>query len=122
MRLAVVHGRWLEELGTVFQLVWVSAWGFQAHAKLGGILSLTEFPYVPMPPIPFLPAEKVPAVAAYVRSRPVAWVDDVITPEAVAWAESRPAPTLLLQTDPRRGLERPHVDQLLTWGRSLDSA
>jgi hypothetical protein len=54
-------------------------------------------------------------------TRPIAWVDDVITREAVTWAESRSAPTLLVQTDPRLGLQRHHVDRLLTWGRSDDS-
>lgn len=107
--------------GEGFELAWASAWGYQAHAKLGEILNLSEFPYVPMPPLPFAPAEKVPAVAAYVGNRPIAWVDDVITREAVTWAESRSAPTLLVQTDPRLGLQRHHVDRLLTWGRSDDS-
>jgi len=68
-----------------------------------------------MPPIPFPPRDKVPAVAAYVGDRPAAWIDDIVVPEANAWAESRAAPTLLVQTDHRLGLQRAHVDQLVEW-------
>lgn len=121
LRLAVVHGQWLRELSGAFDLVWVSAWGFEAHDRLGPILDLDEFPYVPMPSIPFPPRDKVPAVAAYVGERPTAWIDDIVVPEAIEWAEARSAPTLLIQTDHRLGLQRSHVDQLLAWGASARS-
>jgi hypothetical protein len=68
-----------------------------------------------MPAIPFEPAEKVPAIATFVGDRPVAWLDDVITRQARAWARVRKAPTLLVEVDHRRGLERCHVDRLLAW-------
>lgn len=118
-RLAPVHGRWLRELSDVFDLVWASGWGFQAHAHLGPILDLDEFPFVPMPAIPFAPREKVPAIASYVGTRPAAWIDDVIVPEAVAWARAREVPTILIEVDHREGLQRTHVDQLLTWATAL---
>ena len=34
VRRAAVHGKWLMELGEQFNLVWASAWGFQAHRLL----------------------------------------------------------------------------------------
>lgn len=119
MRLNAIHGVCLQELASVFDLAWASAWGFQGHEKLKDILTVEEFPYVPMPPIPFPPSEKVPAVDAYAGERAVAWIDDVITPEATSWAKSRKVPTLLLPTDHRLGLERGHVDQLVEWAPSL---
>lgn len=88
-RLALVHGPWLRELSEAFDVVWASAWGFQAHEYLGPILDLDEFPFVPMPAIPFPPHQKVPAIASHVGNRPAAWVDDVVVPEAVAWARAR---------------------------------
>jgi hypothetical protein len=81
--------------------------------SVGPILDLDEFPFVPMPTVPFPPHEKVPAIASYVGNRPAAWVDDVVVPEAVAWARAREAPTILIEVDHREGLQRAHVDQLI---------
>jgi len=119
VRLSLVHGEWLRELSAVFDLVWGSAWGIVAHRHLGPILQLDPFPYVPMPPIPFPPADKVPAIDAYLGDRPAAWIDDLLGPEAIAWAESRTAPTLLVETDPTIGLLREHVDRLTAWAADL---
>jgi hypothetical protein len=118
-RLCVLHGEWLRELGEQFDLAWASGWGFDAHRVLGPILGLEEFPYVPMPAIPFPPAEKVPAIAAFLGERQAAWLDDVVTPEARAWARERSAPTLLVDVDHRNGLERRHVDELMAWRAQL---
>lgn len=86
---------------------------------LGPILGLDPLPCVPMPAIPFPPADKVPAIEAFVGERPAAWLDDVVTPEARAWAGGRTAPTILVEVDHRRGLERRHVDDLLVWSSRL---
>jgi len=119
VRLAAVHGEWLAELTAAFDLVWASAWGFQAHELLGPILGLDEFPFVPMPPIPFPPDEKVPAIAAYVGDRATAWIDDSLGDVARQWAAGRAAPTLLVHVDHAVGLARQHVDDLVTWARNL---
>jgi hypothetical protein len=116
-RLCVLHGEWLRELSSQFDLAWASGWGFDAHRVLGPILGLEEFLFVPMPVIPFPPAGKVPAIAAFVGERSTAWLDDVVTPEARAGACERPAPTLLIEV--RNGLERRHVDELMTWRAQL---
>ena len=118
-RLCAAHGAWLRELAEHFDLAWASALGRDTHRLLGPILALDEFPAVPMPPVPFPPAEKVPAIAAYVGDRPAAWVDDVLGPEARAWAGGRTAPTLLLGIDHRIGLRRADVDELLRWARTV---
>lgn len=121
-RLCVRHGEWLHELSEHFDLAWASAWGFDAHRVLGPILGLPEFPFVPMPAIPFPPEGKVPAIAAFVGERPATWLDDVVTPEARAWARERPAPTLLIEVDHRNGLQRHHVEELMTWRPQLGSS
>jgi hypothetical protein len=100
-------------------LAWASGWGADAHRVLGPILELEEFPFVAMPAIPFPPAEKVPAIAAFVGDRPAAWLDDVVTPEARAWARERPVPTLLVDVDHRTGLARRHVEDLMIWRSQL---
>lgn len=118
-RLAAIHGDWLRELGSVFDLVWASGWGFQANELVAPILGLNEMPHVPMPEIPFPPREKLPSIDAYVGDRPAAWVDDVVVPEARTWAAARAAPTKLVETNHTIGLQRHHVDELLAWAIDL---
>jgi hypothetical protein len=118
-RLCALHGEWLRELGEQFDLAWASAWGADAHRLLGPILGVDEFPFVPMPAIPFPPTDKVPAIESFVGERSAAWLDDVVTPEARRWAHDRQAPTKLIEVDHRTGLERRHVDDLLAWSEQL---
>jgi hypothetical protein len=115
-RLCRAHGGWLRELARRYELVWATGWGADANAYLSPLLGLPNLPLVTFPPVPFEPREKVPAIAAYVgERRPVAWVDDALVPEAHAWAAARAAPTLLLGTDPSRGLGRETVERLADW-------
>ena len=119
VRLCRSHGDWLRELAEHFDLFWATGWGADAPRVLSPILRIDEFPAVPMPPTPFEPSEKVPAIARFVGDRAAAWLDDVVTPEAHAWAMERSTPTLLVDVDPRRGLDRSHVDALIAWSLTL---
>jgi hypothetical protein len=119
VRLARVHGRWLEELGEVFEIAWATGWGEHANRLIAPHFGLPEYPVVVVPSVRFEPADKVPAVAAYAGSRPAAWVDDIVTPEARDWAAARDAPTLLLEVDPAVGLTRAAIDELLAWAEAL---
>lgn len=65
------------------------------------------------------PADKVPAIDAYVGDRPAAWIDDLLVEEAVVWAAGRRAPTLLVETDPTIGMTRDQVERLLAWAKEL---
>lgn len=96
--------------------------GFQANELLLPILGVGEFPYVPMPPIPFPPREKVPAIDTYVGDRAAAWIDDVIVPDARTRASNRERPTKLMEVDHTRGLQRHHVDDLLAWASNLQTS
>jgi hypothetical protein len=113
------HGQWLREAAQQFELTWASAWGHLANELLAPILQLDAMPYVPMPPTPFAPELKAPAIDAYLCGRPAGWLDDVFPTAAQQWAEQRRAPTLLIQTDPATGLQRDHIDEALRWARSL---
>jgi hypothetical protein len=120
VRLAPVHGDWLRELAQVYEVVWASGWGQDANRVLSPFFGLPELPLVAFPAVPFEPRVKVPAIAAFVSDRPTAWVDDLLTPEAIEWAESRREPTLLLGVDSATGLTRAHVDELLEWAGDLE--
>ncbi|MEU4640497.1 HAD domain-containing protein [Micromonospora sp. NPDC023814] len=121
VRLCPAHADWLRELGERFEMVWATGWGAEANRLLAPVLRLPQLPVIGLPPGPFEPREKVPAVAAYVGSRPVAWIDDALTTEARAWAEARAAPTLLVDIDPAEGLSLAVVRRLLAWSQGLPS-
>ena len=130
VRLAEIHREWLHELAESFTIVWATGWGQDANRLLCPHFDLPALPVVAFPPVPFHPAAKVqsiaaftaakvPAIADLAREQAVAWVDDVVTPEARRWAQARSHPTLLVEVDHRIGLTRDAVDSLLAWRLSL---
>lgn len=120
VRLARAHGEWLAELGVVFDIAWATGWGAEANRVLCPFFAVPEYPVVAFPPAPFEAREKVPAISAFVGGeRPAAWVDDMITAEALRWVEERRAPTLLVEVDSATGLTREQVDQVLRWAEEL---
>ncbi len=72
-----------------------------------------------MPPAPFHPGDKIPAIAAYAQQRPAAWIDDLHTPQAHLWAAARSSPTLLITADPMIGLTRNSIDHVMAWAKAL---
>jgi hypothetical protein len=119
VRLADIHGKWLRDLATLFDLAWATDWGDEAHRLISPVLGLRKYPVIVFPPTPFAPAEKVPAVRDFAGDRPVVWVDDVVTPEAERWAAERGTPTLLLRADPVVGLTEELVSRARAWAEEL---
>jgi hypothetical protein len=114
IRVADVHGAWIRDLATAYDIAWASGWGADCEV-LARLLDLPAYPHVEFPPVPFQPADKVPAIAAFAGGRPCAWADDQHTPEAWTWARSRQAPTLLLPVDAAVGLTVENVAHLRAW-------
>src|SRR5262245_23549026 len=81
VRLCLAHGSWLRELGTRFQIVWASVWGPDANRLLAPLLQLPDLPVIALPPVPFHPRDKLPAIIRYAGQRPLAWIDDALPPE-----------------------------------------
>jgi hypothetical protein len=116
-------GERLVRLAASFELVWATGWEERANEHLPYILGL------PFRELPFLTFDgravfgsahwKVDAIAEYAGDRPVAWIDDNIDEECVAWAEGRRAPTLIVRTDSAVGLTDEHVEELLRWAEGL---
>jgi hypothetical protein len=122
VRLATIHGEWLHELSTRFQVVWATSWGADANRLLCPHFDLPQLPVIAFPSVPFEPSAKVPAIEAFVHDAAVAWVDDIVTSEAKCWAAVRKHPTLLVEVDPSTGLTRSSVVELLAWADELDAA
>jgi hypothetical protein len=111
----------LLELSSVFELVWASGWEERANEHLPRLLGLP-------PELPFLSFAravgrsnahwKLEAIDAYAGERALAWVDDALNDACHEWARERAAPTLLVQTDPRRGLTATEALRLADWAAS----
>ncbi|MFE7192894.1 HAD domain-containing protein [Kitasatospora sp. NPDC057541] len=123
--LSARHGAWLRELAHTYELVWASTWEEHANTHIAPAIGLPELPfvrftgYLPQPGDPRVPlmellsARKWAPLLRYAAGRPFAWVDDVIPPRLVRnslWRRDR----VLLTIDPGQGLERHHVDRLLS--------
>jgi hypothetical protein len=96
--------------------MWGSSWSDEERAALADIIDLPYFHgAVELPRGPFDPALKVPAIERLAGGRPLALIDDLLTPEAWTWPSARAVSTLLIPIDPVVGLTRQHVRQLLDW-------
>jgi hypothetical protein len=111
-------------LAPLFDLVWASGWEERADEHLPHLLGLPAG-------LPFLRFSravgrsnahwKLDAIEAHAAGRALAWIDDALGEECRAWALARSAPTLLVQTEPERGLTSREARQLEDWARSLAS-
>jgi hypothetical protein len=116
-------GQRLVTLAERFELVWATGWEERANEHLPHLLKL---PFRELPCLTFDGRAvfgsahwKVDAVDKYATGRPAAWIDDNLGEECRAWAESRSAPTLLVETSPSVGLTDEHVSMLLGWAEKL---
>ena len=113
--LSEAHGEWLRALSNVYDMVWASAGGHRANKLLAPVLGLPDWPHVPYPQHNVAPAEKVPAIDAFLGDRTCACLEDRMTPEAYRWAAQRFTCTLLIHIEPTVGLTLATVDRLLNW-------
>jgi HAD domain in Swiss Army Knife RNA repair proteins len=119
-------GARLARLAGRFQLVWATGWEKKANEYLPMILGLEASA------LPVLTFEgravfgsahwKLEAIDEYARDRPAAWIDDNIDETCRAWAQKRPAPTLLVETESAVGLSDEHVEILLAWADDVSPA
>jgi len=104
-----------------FDLVWASGWEEKAEEYLPHLLGLPAG----LPFLRFARGQgagrsidghwKLDAIDAYAGDRPLAWIDDAFDRSCHAWAEQRPAPTLLVETDPSLGLTSREAWLLAEW-------
>jgi hypothetical protein len=107
-----------------FELAWCSGWEEKADEHLPRLLGVP-------PGLPFLRFDrdvgrgnahwKLDAIDAFAGRRPLAWLDDAFNDACRRWAGARGAPTLLLATEPERGLTSRERERALAWARELRS-
>jgi hypothetical protein len=123
--LSATAGAHLLELSIIFDLVWASGWEEKADEHLPRLLGLPAG----LPHLSFDRSVgranahwKLDAIDRHAAGRPLAWLDDALNDACHEWARLRPAPTLLVQTEPRTGLTGEQAALLRSWARSLRAA
>lgn len=111
----------LHEAAEHFELAWCTGWEDRANDHLPRLLGTPG----PLPVVYFKrnPGRgnahwKLDEIDAFAGRRPLAWIDDALDDRCTTWAQDRNAhvaPTLLIQTEPHHGLDRPHLEQLIAW-------
>jgi hypothetical protein len=123
LRLTRRHGDWLSPFINRFQFVWATTWEAKANGLIAPLVGVpANLPVVTFGAVERRGDWKLPAVAAFAGSLPVAWIDDDLGSAAEDWARTRGAPTLLLRADPTIGLARRHIDALQRFADRLELA
>jgi hypothetical protein len=117
----------LTDLASLYELVWCTGWEDRADAHLPAVLGmpagLAHLSFA-VGSVGFPPRQarhwKLDAIDAFAGpDRSLAWIDDAHDDSCVAWAASRPGPTLLVATDPAAGITEQHTRALREWAGQL---
>lgn len=112
-------GAWLTELAARFDLCWATTWEHVANEQVAPAIGIGPLPVIEFDMDYHARTPKLASASAFVGNRPCAWIDDDLGRDAIAWADGRSVPTLLVHVDAAEGLTRRNVDQLLAWAASL---
>ncbi|WP_443075061.1 hypothetical protein [Streptomyces sp. NBC_01435] len=108
--------------------VWCTSWRDDATTIIGPLLGLPDFPHLDLPRPQITTSHpngylwKRDHVDPWLGEAPVAWVDDDFTALDHTWAAERTArgrPTLLVQPNPRIGLQPGHLAEVREWARRV---
>jgi hypothetical protein len=108
----------LRGLTDVFAPVWATGWEEKANEYLPHALGLGPWPYLDLdghgrgPGTSTRAHWKLEPVEHHAAGAPLAWIDDAVNDAVREWAAARPAPTLLIETDPAIGLTAAHGARL----------
>jgi hypothetical protein len=115
-------GERLLRLAEQFELVWASGWEDKANAYLPLMLGLPELPHVGFDGAARFGSAhwKLGPLEEFAGERALAWIDDNLDQSCYRWAQERSQPTLLVPTEPARGLGEAETEALAGWARSLE--
>jgi hypothetical protein len=125
--LSATAGEHLRLLADAFEPVWCTGWEEKANEYLPHALGLDgPWPYLTFeraagPGVSTQGHWKLDAIDAWCGTRPLAWIDDAHGDACEAWAAARPAPTLLVTTEPAVGLTEAHIERLMAWSATVPS-
>jgi len=115
-------GERLGRLAEHYDLFWATGWEDKANFYLPRMLGLPELPYLRFDGnARFGSAHwKLGPLQEFSRDQPLAWIDDNLDESCYRWAQDRGAPTLLVPTEPARGLGEVETEALAGWARGLE--
>ena len=115
-------------LQTLFECVWATSWEDHAISHLAPDLGFgSDWPVIRFEDdYPDSGTWKLPAVQRFAElpqtcSRPLAWIDDDLEPDALEWAARRTrsgTPTLIVRPDADEGFTSKHFKRLLAFHAS----
>jgi hypothetical protein len=116
------HGTRLLELAlrTGAELVWATTWEEHANEWIAPRIGLPRLPVIPVGAVAGTTRGemfKTPNVAEYVAGRPFVWFDDMVYAADDAYLRDHPGvgDFLLVQVEPRQGLDQRHLDLAAEW-------
>jgi hypothetical protein len=114
-------GERLQRLSEHFDLIWATGWEDKANFYLPAMLGLPELPHLTFDGAARFGSAhwKLGPLDTYCQGRAVAWIDDNFDESCYRWARERDEPTLLVPTEPAKGLLEAETEALLAWGRGL---
>ncbi len=114
-------GERIERLGEYFDRFWATGWEDKANDYMPSLIGTPELPVITFDgSARFGSAHwKLGPLEQYSRGRPLAWIDDSLEESCYEWARDREEPTLLVPTEPARGLEEAQTEALIAWARTL---
>lgn len=111
--------------------VWCTSWRQDATTLIGPLLGLPPLPHVDLPRPRIATSHpngylwKRDHVDTWLADAPAVWIDDDFTDLDHGWAAERVAKgkaTLLVQPDPRLGLQPEHLTEVAKWVSQLPAA
>ena len=114
----------LARLRDRYELVWATGWEEKANEYLPHLLGMPgDLPVLTFDGRAVFGTAhwKLEAIAEYAGDRPAAWIDDSLDERCRRWADARPAPTLLIETEPATGITDEQVDRLLEWAERFSA-
>ncbi|MBA3865330.1 MAG: hypothetical protein H0X42_03115 [Solirubrobacterales bacterium] len=113
----------LLRLADHYELIWASGWEDKANYYLPRILGLPDLPHLSFDGAARFGSAhwKLGPLEAYCEGRAMAWIDDNFDDSCYEWARERGQPTLLVPTEPERGLDEAETDALVAWAAGFES-
>ena len=118
-------GERLARVAERYDLVWATGWEEKANEYLPHLLGIPgELPTLTFDGRAVFGTAhwKLEAIEEYAGDRPAAWIDDSLDERCTRWAATRPAPTLLVETEPAVGITDEHVELLLRFAEETAPA
>ena len=119
--ISLAAGERIERLGEYYDRFWATGWEDKANEYMPSLIGTPDLPVITFGGAARFGSAhwKLEPIERYSRGRALAWLDDSLDESCYEWARQREEPTLLVPTEPARGLEEAQTEALIAWAKSL---